>query len=417
MSTTQSRKKIVILGAGFGGLFALKSIYKNVKNWPDYDILVIDKNNYFVFTPLLHEVATGGIDPGDIVFPIRDLTMGRTEHLEAEVLNVDLLKKSVVTSRGEVSYDYLVIALGAETNFFGIPGVAENSFTLKNINDAKRLKNHLVHIFDEANIEKDPARQKDILRIIIIGGGATGVELGAEIHEFLNEINKKYPAIANDAVEFYLIEASDKLLSIFHPSFAEKALKILENRGFKIIFKDPCIKVTEQEIVCASGKTIKSHTVVWTSGVLPSPVVTTPELPRQKSRIIVEPSLNLKAFPEVFILGDQAAVTDKKFGLLPTSAQVAVEEGNFVGKNIAQLILGQPLKSFRYFHKGDLVSIGKWKALARIGRQGSIRFSGPIAWLLWRFNYLFRMPTFSKKIRLFFDWILYFVSRRDISEI
>ena len=416
MPISQKPKKIVILGAGFGGLYALKSIYRHVKNWRELDISIIDKNNYFVFTPLLHEVATGGIDPADIVFPIRDLSKGRTEHIEAEVLSVDLLKKLVVTSRGEISYDYLIAALGAGTNFFGVPGAAENSFTLKNIKDAVRLKNHLIHIFDEANNEKDPARQKDILRIVIVGGGATGVELGAEIHEFLKEINKEYSSIASDAAEFYLVEARDNLLSIFHQAFAEKALKILEGKGFKIIFKNPCAEVTKQEIVCASGKIIKSRTVIWTSGVSPSPVTTTPELPRQKGRIVVENSLNLKDFPEVFVLGDQAAVADKKFGLLPTSAQVASDQGNFIGRNIALLISNKPLKSFHYFHKGDLISIGKWRALAQIG-SGFLKFYGPLAWLIWRFNYLTKMPGTAKKIRLFFDWVLYFTSKRDISEI
>jgi len=188
------------------------------------------------------------------------------------------------------------------------------------------------------------------------------------------------------------------------------------DKGFKIIFKDPCVEMTESGITCASGKAIKSRTVIWTSGVLPSQIATTPELPRQKGRIVVEPSLNLKDFPEVFVLGDLAALADKKFGLLSTSAQVATKEGNFVGENIARLISGQPLKSFRYFHKGDLVSIGKWRALAQMG-PGFIKFDGPIAWLIWRFNYLAIMPGTAKKIRLFFDWILYFVSKRDTSEI
>ena len=416
MPISQKSKKIVILGAGFGGLYALKSIYRHVKNWREFDISIIDKNNYFVFTPLLHEVATGGIDPADIVFPIRDLAKGRTEHIEAEVLSVDLLKKSVITNRGEISYDYLIITLGAGTNFFGVSGAAENTFTLKNIKDAMRLKNHLIHIFDEANNEKDPARQKDILRIIFIGGGATGVEFAAEVHEFLKEVQKEYPHIPSGSVEFYLIEAGDRLLLVFHPKFSGKALEILNKKGFKVILKDSCIEVTEQGIVCASGKIIKSRTVIWTSGISPSPMVTTPELSRQKGRIIVEPSLNIKYFPEVFVLGDQAAVADKRFGLLPTSAQAAAEEGNFVGQNIARLILGQPLKPFKYFHKGDLVSIGKWKALAQIG-SGFLKFDGPIAWLIWRFNYLTKMPGAAKKIRLFFDWILYFASKRDISEI
>lgn len=410
------KKKIVILGAGFGGLYALKSVYKYVKNWRDHDILIIDKNNYFVFTPLLHEVATGGIDPADIVFPIRDLAKGRTEHLEAEVLSVDLLKKLVITNHGEVDYNYLIMALGAGTNFFGAPGAAENSFTLKNIKDATRLKNHLIHIFDEANSEKDPARQKDILRIVVIGGGATGVELGAEIHEFLKEIIKEYPQISPETPEFYLIEGGDKLLPIFHPGFSQKALKILQGKNFKVIFKDPCVQVTAQSAICASGMVIKSRTVIWTSGVLPSPVMITPEPERQKGRIIVKPELNLKGFPEVFVLGDLAAVTDKKFGLLPTSAQVAAEEGWFIGKNMARLVSGETLLKFHYFHRGDLVSIGKWYALAQIWGD-FLRFSGSLAWLIWRFNYLTKMPGLAKKIRLFFDWLLYFVSKRDIAEI
>lgn len=413
---TQLKKKIVILGAGFAGLFALKSMYRYLKNWRDFDILIIDKNNYFVFTPLLHEVATGGIDPSDIVFPIRDLAVGGTEHLEAEVLSVDMIKKSVVTNKGEVSYDYLVSALGSGTNFFGVAGAGEHSFTLKNIKDAQKLKNHLIHIFDEANNEKDTERQKDILRIIIIGGGATGVELSAEIYEFLKELGREYPNIPKNAAEFYLIEAGEKLLSVFHPKFSEKALEVLQKKGFKIFFKDPCAKVTERGMVCASGKDLKSRTVVWTSGVLPSQLTMTPEPVRQKGRVLVEPSLNLKDFPEVFVLGDQAAVSDKKFGILPTSAQVATDEGNFIGKNIARLILGKPLKSFHYRHKGDLVSIGKWRALAQFG-SGFIKFDGPLAWLIWRFNYLTKMPGTAKKIRLFFDWIMYFVSKRDISEI
>src|SRR3989344_1050662 len=299
MNKGLNKEKIVILGAGFGGLFALKSIYKNVKNWRDYDILIIDKNNYFIFTPLLHEVATGGIDPGDIVFPIRDLAKGETEHLEAEVLSINLLKKSVVTSQGEIFYDYLVIALGAETNFFGVPGAAEQCFTLKSIEDARRLKSHLIHIFDEAMGEKDPSKQKDILRIVFIGGGATGVELAAEVHEFLKEVQKEYSRIAADAVEFYLIEAGDKLLPIFHPKFCEKALKILNEKGFKVIFKDPAVKIDSNGVTCASLNTIKSRTIIWTSGVLPSQIAITPEPERQKSRIIVEPPLNMKNFPEV----------------------------------------------------------------------------------------------------------------------
>ena len=208
----------------------------------------------------------------------------------------------------------------------------------------------------------------------------------------------------------------DRLLSIFHPNFAQKALKILEKKGFKVILKDPAAKIDSNGVTCASLSAVKSQTVIWTSGVLPSTVIITPELERQKGRIIVEPFLNLKNFPEVFVLGDQAAVADKRFGLLSTSAQVASEEGKFIGKNLSLLINNKPLKAFRYHHKGDLVSIGKWQTLAQIG-QNFFRFNGPVAWLLWRFNYLTKMPGFFKKIRLFFDWILYFVSKRDTSEI
>ena len=412
----KARKKIVILGAGFGGLYALKSVYKYVRNWRDFDILIIDKNNYFVFTPLLHEVATGGIDPADVAFPIRDWAEGSTEHLEAEVQSVDLARKSVITSKGEVSYDYLVSALGAGTNFFGVEGADTHSFTLKDIKDAIRLKNHLIHIFDEATEEKDPIKQKDMLRIVVIGGGATGVALACEIHEFLKEVNKEYPHIPDDAVEYYLVEAGDRLLSVFHPSFSKKALKILVKKGFKVIFKDPCAKVGAEDITCVSTNLIKSRTVIWAPGVTPSPMPMAPEMEKQKGRVVVEPPLNLKNFPEVFVLGDQAACADKRFGILLMLAQVAAEQGKFVGKNIAGLIAGKPLQAFNYRHKGNLISFGKWKARAHIGNT-FIRFGGPAAWLAWRFNYLTKMPGTAKKFRLFFDWLLYLASKRDISEI
>ena len=338
------------------------------------------------------------------VVAVNDLTSAR---ILAHLLKFDsaygTLKKKI-----EVEEDGKIVMTEGKAN-------PEGHFADESI---KSEKNYLVVDGKKTLVlsEKDPLKQKDILRIIFIGGGATGVEFSAEVHEFLKEVQKEYSHIPSGSVEFYLIEAGGRLLPVFHPKFSEKALKILNKKGFKVIFNDPCAQVTAQGIVCVSGNIIKSRTVIWTSGVLPSSVMMTPEPERQKERIIVEPGLNLKNFPEVFVLGDQAAVADKRFGLLPTSAQVAAEQGDFVGENINRLISNKSLKKFKYFHKGDLVSLGKWKAFAQIG-QSFFKFSGPLAWLIWRFNYLTKMPGFSKKIRLFFDWILYFVSRRDISEI
>ncbi|OGD30418.1 hypothetical protein A2833_03490 [Candidatus Azambacteria bacterium RIFCSPHIGHO2_01_FULL_44_55] len=410
----QLRKKIVILGAGFAGIYALKSIYRHLKNWDDFDIIIIDRNNYFIFTPLLHEVATGGVNPGDIVFPVRDIAEKSTEHYEAEVLGIDLNKKLVDTSQGQVPYDYLIVALGAQTNYFSVQGADKYTFGIKNIDEARRLKNHLIHIFDEANLELNPEKRKDILRVVFIGGGASGVELAGEVYEFMREINKEFSRIREDEMEFYLVEADDRLLPVFHKNFSDAALKILKKRGFKVFFSDPCARVSEEGITCVLTSTIKSKTVIWTSGIMPSTIPFIPEQEKQKGRILIQPVLNIKDFPEVFILGDQAAFPDQRFGLLPPTAQVAMEQGNFVGKNLARLITGKPLLPFHYFHKGELVSFSKWKAFAQIGQ---VRFGGPAAWLVWRFNYLFRMPTFSKKVRLFFDWILYLVSKRDIAEI
>ena len=408
------KKKIIVLGAGFAGIYALKSIYRHIKNWDNFDIVIIDQRNYFIFTPLLHEVATGGIDPGDIVDPIRDIARKSTEHYEARVLEIDLKQKLVDTSQGHVPYDYLIMALGAETNYFSVSGAEKYSFSLKNIEDARRLKKHLIHIFDQANLEPNPEKKSDLLRIIFIGGGATGVELAGEVQEFLKEIAKKFQHISSSDIELYLVEAGDRLLPMFNPDFSKKALEILKEKGFKVIFGDPCASISEDGIICVSTSSLKSKTIIWSSGVLPEFIPIIPEPEKQKGRILVESSLNLKEFPEVFILGDQAAFPDSRFGLLPPTAQVAIEQGNFVGKNLARLISQKPLLPFHYFHKGNLVSIGKWKAFAEIGK---VNFDGPAAWFIWRFNYLFRMPRFAKKARLFFDWILYLFSKRDISEI
>lgn len=404
----------MILGAGFAGIYALKSIYRHLKNWDDFDIVIIDRNNYFIFTPLLHEVATGGIDPGDIVYPVRDVAEKSTEHYQAEVLSIDLKQKLVDTSQGHVPYDYLIVALGAQTNYFGVEGADKYTFGIKNIPEARRLKNHLIHIFDEANLELNPEKRKDILRVVFIGGGASGVELAGEVYEFMKEINKEFPHIKDNETELFLIEAGDRLLPAFHQNFSDKTLKILQKMGFKVLFGDPCAKVSSENITCISTNTIRSKTVIWTSGILPSAIPFVPEQEKQKGRILIQPVLNIKDYPEVFVLGDQAAFPDQRFGLLPPTAQVALEEGKTAGENLARLIEGKSLLPFNYVHKGDLVSVGKWKAFAQIGK---VWFGGPAAWLLWRFNYLFRMPTFSKKVRLFFDWILYLVSKRNIAEI
>jgi NADH dehydrogenase len=329
---------------------------------------------------------------------------------------VSLKEKYVETSQGRIEYDYLVVGLGSTTNFFAVPGAEENCLTLKNLEDAKVIKNRCIELCEQAIHIKDPEVRKKTLRLVIIGGGATGVELAAELIEFFHHTLEKYFCDKNIRrdTEIVLVHRDTELLSMFPVSLRKKSAKILQKKGIKVLLNTEVVRVDHDGVHTKDGKCLATSTPIWTAGVMPTPIHFDEEIKNERGLIPVEQTLNTKDFAEVFVVGDIAGYFDphtKKS--LPSLAQVAVKQASVVAHNIAVSIKNQPLKNFHYKHKGTMVSLGQWMAAGEISR---FSFSGHLAWWLWRTIYLSKLISWQKKLKVAGNWTLNLFSPRDISK-
>ena len=411
----ESPKKVVILGSGFAGMYSALSIRKNCGK--DVSITIINRTNYFLFTPMLHEVATGGLGNHQIVESVRKIIFKKSiDFLEADITSVDLTKKEVITSNGTVPYDILVVALGATTNFFGVPGAEANAYVLKNLNEAIRIRDRIIDIFEIASRETDVEKRKNMLSFVVVGGGATGVEIVSEISELCSyTLEKYYRKIINPGdVTISLINNTAELLSVFDVKVRAYAQKILTKNNIQILLNTTVKEITPTSVMLLDGTSIDSQTVIWTAGVKPNTLVTTGGvLPMDKGgRIITDNTFTVSGFPGVFAIGDVSHFVETSARGLPMLAQVAVGQGDHLGKNISKALLGKPLAPFRYLSKGEFVSLGKGEATGTIF---GIHFYGKFAWFIWRTIYLFKFFSTSKRFRIAFDWTMQLFSSRDIT--
>lgn len=408
--------RIVIVGGGFGGIQTLKNLHQILHGDQRVEISLINEQNYFLFTPLLHEVATGGINPENIIEPIRNILgccvdsfyLGKAE-------SINLINQNVKIGNRELPYDYLVLAPGAETNFYGITGVREHCFTLKSLEDAIKIKNHCIDRLERVSCIEDREKRKNLLRFVVVGGGATGVELAAELQEFLKETFSGYyaPEIIED-VSVILVERGGELLAPFGKKTREKSLKFLEKKGVKVMLNTKVKEVTASEITFDSGETLFSESIIWVAGIKPADLrFDQPVLKDSAGRIIVDEYLQLVNHKGVFALGDIASFKQKD-AVLPALAQVATKESKTVANNIKLLINEKNLQAFSYKHSGYLLSLGRWMA---VGEIKNFNFSGRFTWWIWRTVYLSKLPSFRKKIEVVFDWTMNIFSPRDISKI
>jgi NADH dehydrogenase len=414
--------KIVILGGGFGGVYALKYLHKffhkcgskqiSTRINADVKLVLVNKKNYFLFTPLLHEFTTGSVSLENLVEPIREIIRCCDyEFIHGEVKRIDLEKKIVELDESKLDYDYLVIALGAKTNFYNIPGAEENSFTLKSLDEAIRLRNHFIHMFETASKDKD----EGLLTFVIVGGGATGVELAAEMSDyFYKTFSKFYPKEFISRVKIILIEKGNELIPQFSPKLRKIALEVLRKRNIEVILEKGVKEVGKDFIKLDDETIIKTKTVIWTAGVEPNlPEIIGNVGKDSKGRLIVNEYLQVKNYENVFSIGDVCCYIQNQKPL-PQLAQVAVRQAEFVAKNIFNLIKNKPLEKFVYKHQGDLISLGRFFA---IGEIKNFTFSGFFTWILWRGVYLSKMISNKDKIKTFVDWLLGFFYPRDITEI
>jgi NADH dehydrogenase len=327
------------------------------------------------------------------------------------VKRIDLEKKIVELDESKLDYDYLVIALGAKTNFYNIPGAEENSFTLKSLDEAIRLRNHFIHMFEIASKDKD----EGLLTFVIVGGGATGVELAAEMSDyFYKTFSKFYPKEIISKVKIILIEKGNELIPQFSPKLRKIALEVLKKRNIEVILEKGVKEVGKDFIKLDDETIIKTKTVIWTAGVEPNlPEIIGNIEKDNKERLIVNEYLQVKNYENVFSIGDVCCYIQNQKPL-PQLAQVAVRQAEFVAKNIFNLIKNKPLEKFVYKHQGDLISLGRFFA---IGEIKNFTFSGFFAWILWRGVYLSKLISNKDKIKTFIDWLLDFFYPRDITEI
>lgn len=410
------KKKIVILGGGFGGLYTYKGLYKYFHK-DEIDITIVNRTNYFLFTPLLHEVATGGLAEHQVVESIRQIIYKTNDHMHvAELVSIDCDKQIVKTTIDELSYDVLIVALGATTNFFNAPGAEKYSLVLKDLNDALKIKTLLIDTFEKASEIRNEKDRKHALTFAVVGGGPTGVELISEMAELCMDTFDKYyhGLIEPEDISLYLINRDVNVLSPFHESLRKKALKALREVGVKVMLNTGVKEVQKDKIIFTNDSVLPVSHIIWTAGVKPNaPKFAHPIALDNWSRIIVNDSLQIPDHPNVFAIGDIASLAGPDGKPLPMLAQIAVKQGLLTGQNIKRMIRGRKLIPFSYKSKGSLASVGQWKAVADIY---GFRFSGPFAWFLWRTVYLFKFFSTSKKIKIVVDWTMNIFYPRDITK-
>lgn len=406
----RTKTRILILGAGFGGVYTYKHLHRLFHGNTNVEIAIVNENNYFLFTPFLHEVATGGISPEHTLEPLRK--MFPCCDLKIYLTYVERLapqQKTVFTEMGAIEYDYCVVALGATTNYFGVRGAAHHAFGLKTLDDALRLKRHCIRLFERAALLEDPAERKKLLRFCIVGGGPTGVELAAEMAEFVYDtLQNLYQHIhlAEDA-EVVLLHRDAELIGQFDVQFRRQALRVLRSKRVQVRLSTSVIEVGSDHVTLASSERIDTATAIWVAGISPYEMNPESGLTCDASgRMMVRPTMQHEHFDSVFALGDCTC-------LAPALAQAAVKQSRIVAENIHRHMNIRPLKTFRFKNSGMLISLGRWMAFAQIG---PLRFSGPFAWWLWRTIYLGKIFSLEKRIRVAVDWTIDSFAPRDISE-
>jgi NADH dehydrogenase len=395
---------VVVVGAGFAGLQAVKAL---AKTKPPVRVTLLEQHNYHLFQPLLYQLATGLVQPADIAHPVRGIVRRyrRTSVRMATVSGVDLDAKQVLTEEGGAfGYDYLILAAGATTATFGIPGVEEHSFPLKSMPDALRLRAHLLHQFELA--DNDPAQvDKGALTVVVGGGGPTGVEMAGALHElFKHVLVHDFPDLDINQAKVVVLEAMDHLLAPFHPSSRQHALDILRKRGVEVRLGQALERATAGEVVLKDGTVIPTRTLVWGAGVRANPLADVLGLEQTRGgRIVVGEDLSVPGRPEVFVVGDIAGAGDGKGGLLPQVAQPAIQEARHTAQNIERTLKGEPRTGFTYKDKGIMATIGRNAAVTEL--PSGARFKGVLAWYMWLALHLAYIIGFRSRVAVLVNWI------------
>ena len=388
-----NKPKVVILGGGFGGLAAARAMSKTA------DVTVVDRHNFQTFLPLLYQVSTAGLAADHVAYPIRGaLRKTNTKFRMASPISIDHKNKEVKLDSSEIlKFDHLVVALGSVTADFGIPGVNEHTLGMKTVHEALAIRAEIMRRFEDLCRFEDNTR----FSIAVVGGGPTGVEMAGAIAELIRGPLKSDQANAAAHIDISLIEAGPRLLPPFAPSLSAKTKKDLEKLGVKILLNTPVKAVEHRKIILNDNSSIPAEITVWAAGVKGSDAMAQLSLPILNNRLAVEPTMQVKNYPNIWALGDIAGALGKDGRPLPMVAPVAIQQGKFIAKQIARVVENKPLKVFKYLDKGSMATIGRNKAVVQVK---GLKISGPIAWLIWLWLHLFYLLGGRNKIGTMADW-------------
>ena len=390
---------IVIVGGGFAGLYTARGLRR-----ADARITLVDRHNYHLFQPLLYQVAMAALNPSDIAAPIRSILRRQknTEVVLGEVRSIDVAQKTLRFDNTELAYDYLVLATGATHSYFAHPEWAKDAPGLKSIDDALEIRRRVLLAFERAERETDPAKQAAWLTFVIIGAGPTGVELAGALSEIARQtMLKDFRRINPASARVILLEGRERVLPPYPPDLSEKAKQQLERLGVEVHTNAIVTDLDDHEVVCGDLR-IATRTVLWGAGVQASPLAKSLGVPLDRAgRVFVESDLSIPGHPEVFVLGDLAAVKQQDGSLVPGVAPAAIQAGQHTALNLSRMLDHEPTLRFRYKDKGSLATIGRAAAVADFG---SIRFGGFVAWLAWLLIHIFFLIGFRNRFLVVTQW-------------
>jgi NADH:ubiquinone reductase (H+-translocating) len=411
------RHRVVILGGGFAGLYAALELEKGLPKHTNVDVTLVNRENFFLFTPMLHEVAAGDLDPANIVNPVRKL-LRRVSFYEAEALKIDLHNKAVTIEHGfdehthKLQYDQIVLALGSTTQFFDLPGVEEHALTMKTLNDAVKLRNHLIAALEETDTKCAQDERRNLLSVMVAGAGFAGVETLASINDFLRHSMQFYRNLSEHDLRVTLIHPGDAILPELSPQLGNYAQRKLEERGVEVRPHSRVASYDGEIVQLTNGAKIPTRTLIWTAGTMPHSLIGTLPCERERGRLKVSAELAVSGWPGVWALGDCALIPDIATGsFCPPTAQHALRQAKVVAHNVLAHAEGRQPRKFRFKTIGQLASIGRREGVASIF---GINLSGFLAWWMWRTIYLSKLPRLEKKLRVALDWTLDLVFSRDL---
>ena len=430
---TQNKKRIVILGGGFAGVECCRQLESQFGNDPNTELIMVSEDNFLLFTPMLPQVASGMIETRHIVLPIRTICK-KTKFYEGRIKNIDPYGKLVnLWGTGDkrsisIHYDFLIVALGSETNFFGMSDVEKNAFTMKTLNDAVMLRNRVIDMLEKAENETNPILRKSLLNFVVVGGGFAGIETAGELMDLLLDARKHYSTIQKNDIKVIVLEALPAILPGFNKKLAEFAKEKMIERGIEIRLKTAVISFDGNEVKIKSLDEnpknpideskidgIRTLTLIWTAGVTPVNTIKRSMFKTEKGKIVTNDYLEVPDFPGVFAIGDCALFLDPQTKRpLPPTAQIAEAQAKVAAKNLKALIKNSEKEKFVFHSKGQMAIIGKRSGIATFL---GMNISGFWAWLIWRNVYLSKISTLDKKVRVFLDWTIDLFFDRDISRL